>query len=129
MPFAIVLAAHFRYIYRRKRGRVMKYETVKAGTTINYMDEAEVSPDNWERLPNHMVGLQVCGIRVRRPVSETFRIIDFQKANEGDRVGPFNNVNDASSWAWMMGKSQPTHMEHAQEGIYLVVNRKYERGD
>ena len=108
----------------------MKTLNLKNGTKIEYGDEVlnEFTAE-WERFPNHMIGLPTCNVHARRPVAETFRIIDFQKAKEGDRVGPFNNENDASSWAWMMRKSQPTHMEWESGAIYLVVNRNYERGE
>lgn len=107
----------------------MKYETVKAGSLIQYLDEAEVSTDKWEALPNHMVGLQVCGIRVRRPVAEDFTVPNYAKACEGDRIGPFSQSIEADRFAFQIAKTHSTHKEWDAKGIYLVVNRKYERGE
>ena len=107
----------------------MKYETVKAGSLIQYLDEAEVSTDKWEALPNHMVGLQVCGIRVRRPVAEDFKVTEYAKACEGDRIGPFSCNVEASRFAFQIAKTHSTHLEWESSAIYLVVNRKYERGE
>ena len=108
----------------------MKYETVKDGSLIQYLDEAEVSEScGWEVLPNCMVGLQVCGIRVRRPVAEDFTVQNYAKACEGDRIGPFSQSIEAARFAFQIAKTHSTHKEWDAKGIYLVVNRKYERGE
>ena len=108
----------------------MKTLNLKNGTKIEYGDEVfnEFTAE-WERFPNHMIGLPTCNVHARRPVAETFRIIDFQKAKEGDRIGPFSCNVEASRFAFQIAKTHATHLEWESGAIYLVVNRKYERSE
>lgn len=108
----------------------MKYITVKAGSPIEYKDQGyNEYKDEWSDLPNSMIGKQVCFIRVRRPVAEVFTVPNYAKACEGDRIGPFSCNVEASRFAFQIAKTHSTHLEWQSSAIYLVVNRKYERGE
>lgn len=107
----------------------MKYETLKAGSLIQYKDQGyNEYKDEWSDLPNCMIGRQVCGVRVRRPVADTYEATKYAQAVEGDRIGPFKSScfdNSAARFAYQIRKTHHTHEEFTSEGIYLVVNRHY----
>lgn len=104
----------------------MKYETLKAGTLVEYKDQGlNEYTGKWSELPNCMIGRQVCAIRVRRPIAEDFTVPNYAKACEGDRIGPFTCNVEASRFACQIAKTHTTHMEWGSSSIYLVVNRHY----
>jgi hypothetical protein len=104
----------------------MHYEPLKAGTKIEYKDQGLNEYKNeWSDLPNCMIGRQVCAIRARRPVADTYEVTKYAQAQEGDRIGPFALAVEASRFAYQIRKTHNTHEEFAREGVYLVVNRTY----
>lgn len=115
----------------------MKYERIQTGDKFRYMDEAyNEHMGEWECIGNATIGLP-CIIQARRPVSEDFTIKEYANAKEGDRIGPFakgvnmrNLPGNAAQFAtFLSAQGIYTHNEYDEKGIYLVVNRKYERGE